>query len=78
MKSLDEISDKYYPGLSRGIFKRDTPDWPDSYNQDLDSGVILIEVGGNYNKLEEVANTVDALTNIIKIYIKGDNDENQS
>ena len=78
MNSLDEISDKYYPGLSRGIFKRDTPDWPDSYNQDLDSGVILIEVGGNYNTIEEVSNTVDALTKIIKVYIKGDNNENQS
>ena len=72
MNSLDEISDKYYPNLSRGIFKRDTPDWPDSYNQDLNSGVILIEVGGNDNTIEEVSNTIDALTNIIKIYIKGE------
>ena len=72
MQSLDEISDKYYPNLSRGIFKRDTPDWPDSYNQDLNSGVILIEVGSSENTIEEVSNTIDALTKIIKIYVKGE------
>ena len=72
MQSLDEISDKYYPNLSRGIFKRDTPDWPDSYNQDLNNGVILIEVGSSENTIEEVSNTIDALTKIIKIYVKGE------
>ena len=72
MQSLDEISDKYYPNLSRGIFKRDTPDWPDSYNQDLNKGVILIEVGASENTIEEVSNTIDALTKIIKIYVKGE------
>ena len=72
MQSLDAISDKYYPSLSRGIFKRYTPDWPDSYNQDLNQGVILIEVGAQDNTIEEVSNTIDALTNIIKTYVKGE------
>lgn len=73
MKSLDELSDKYYKGLSRGIYKRPTPSWPDSYNQDLNSGVILIEVGAKENDLDEVANTIDALAFILEKYIKGDN-----
>ena len=72
MKSLDEISDNLYPGLSRGIYYRPTPNWPDSYNQDLNSGIILIEVGGKENSIEEVTNTINALSSIIKKYIKGD------
>ena len=72
MKSLDSISDKLYPGLSRGIYNRPTPNWPDAYNQDLNSGVILIEVGGKENTMDEVENTVSALSNIIKEYIKGE------
>ena len=72
MKSLDNISDKLYPGISRGIYYRPTPNWPDSYNQDLNSGVILIEVGGKENTIDEVTNTINALSNIIKSFIKGD------
>lgn len=69
MKSLDELLDKYYPGLSRGIYNRPTPNWPDSYNQDLNSNVILIEVGAKDNTIEEVSNTTDALADIISKYI---------
>ena len=76
MKKLDELADKYYPNLSRGIYNRPTPNWPDSYNQDLNSGVILIEVGGKQNTIEEVSNTTDALCDIIKKYIKENNNEN--
>ena len=72
MKSLDDISDKLYPGLSRGIYYRPTPNWPDSYNQDLNNGIILIEVGAKDNTIEEVTNTVNALSNIIKTYIIGE------
>lgn len=72
MLSLDSLLDKYYPNLSRGIYNRPTPSWPDSYNQDLNSGVILIEVGGKENTIEEVSNTVLALSDVIKKYIKGE------
>ena len=72
MKSLDTLLDKYYPNLSRGIYNRPTPNWPDSYNQDLNSGIILIEVGGKDNTLEEVTNTVNALSFVIEKYIKGE------
>ena len=73
MLSLDSLLDKYYPNLSRGIYERPTPSWPDSYNQDLNSGVILIEVGGKENTIDEVSNTVLALSDIIKRYIEGEN-----
>ena len=72
MKSLDSLMDKYYKGVSRGIYNRPTPNWPDAYNQDLNPNVILIEVGAKENTIEEVSNTVDALSNVIKMYIKGE------
>ena len=72
MSELDSLCDEYFPGLSRGIYKRDTPTWPDSYNQDINTGVMLIEVGGEDNTLEEVSNTINALSKVIKIYIKGE------
>lgn len=72
MSKLDEISDKLYPGLSRGIYKKETPDWPLVYNQDLNKGVLLIEVGGKDNTIDEVINTTVALSNILKEYIKGE------
>ena len=76
MLSLDTLCDKYYPNLSRGIYKRETPSWPDSYNQDINSGVILIEIGATDNTFDEVSNTINALAKIIKIYINGEKDEN--
>lgn len=71
MEKLNTIAGKYYPGLSRGIYKRQTPNWPDSYNQDLNKGVLLIEVGGKENTLDEISNTIDALCDIITKYIEG-------
>ena len=72
MRALDLLADKLYPGLSRGIYNRPTPNWPDAYNQDLNNGVILIEVGGKENTFDEVSNTVNALSNIISNFIKGE------
>lgn len=71
MNELDKISDELYPGLSRGIYKKSTPDWPLVYNQDLNKGVLLIEVGATENTIDEVINTTDALSNIIKKYMRG-------
>ena len=43
------------------------------YNQDISSFCILIEVGGVDNTVEEVYQTMNALSNVISTYIKGDN-----
>lgn len=66
MNKLDEISDELYPGLSRGIFQRYA-----IYNQDINNNIILIEIGGNENTMDEVLNTIDALSDIIIKFIKG-------
>lgn len=71
-KKLDEISDNLYPCMSRGIYERETKGWDIVYNQDLSNNAILIEVGAKENTIDEVLNTVDALSNVLKKYIKGE------
>ena len=67
MTELDTLMDKYYPGLSRGIYERKA-----YYNQDLNKNIMLIELGAKENTIEEVTNTIDALTFIFNKYINGD------
>ena len=63
---LNSIINNKYPTLSRGIYNK----YVDNFNQDLDSNVILLELGGNYNKMEEVLPTIDALANSIEELLK--------
>ncbi|MBR3162090.1 MAG: stage II sporulation protein P [Bacilli bacterium] len=60
-----------YSNLSRGIIKKTGKYVNGVYNQDLNSNVILIEVGGNENTVEEVYNTSVALAEVLEKYIKG-------
>lgn len=64
MNALNDKLEKDYPGISRGIYKRNA-----IYNQDLDSNVILIEVGGDKNTIEEVYNSMEAFSNVLSWYI---------
>lgn len=72
MSRINEIINENYPGLSRGIYDVDIPDWPEIYNQDIDNNAILIELGAEYNTMNEVLNTIDVLSNSISQYIKED------
>ena len=67
-KINDKIEAKY-PALSRGIMQKEGPLVNGVYNQDLDSRVILIELGGDKNNLNEVLNTIDVLVNILGEYV---------
>lgn len=71
MNSINNISNKLYPGLSKGILKKSGKDVNGIYNQDISENVILIEVGGVDNNINEVLNTVNALSDILYTYIKG-------
>ncbi len=78
LKTSEEINgivDKYYPGLSKGILKKEGIGVDGIYNQDISSNSILIEVGGVDNTIDEVLNTVEALSNSLYFYINGDNNE---
>lgn len=65
-----KINEKY-PGLSRGVIKKQGAGVNGVYNQDISPNSMLIEVGGYENNIEEVMSTVDALSTILYDYIKG-------
>lgn len=71
-REIDDVSDSMYSCLSRGIYKRSTPNWKPAYNQDLSGDAMLIEIGAKENTMEEVLNTVDALGEVLTKYIKGE------
>ena len=74
-EEINSIVDKYYPGLSKGILKKEGIGVDGIYNQDISPNSILIEVGGVDNTIDEVLNTVEALSNCLYFYINGDNNE---
>ena len=72
LKVTSSLNDKIklkYPSISRGIYKKSGPGVNGIYNQDFDSNCILIEVGGQYNSILEVSNTIDVLARILYEYI---------
>lgn len=69
---LNEIITNKYPGISRGIYKKGGPGVNGVYNQDFSNRCILIEVGGVDNTIDEVSNTIDAISEMLRIYIKED------
>lgn len=66
---MNEIISSKYPGLSKGIYKKGGAGVNGVYNQDFSSRCVLIEVGGVDNTIEEVSNTIDAITYMITTYI---------
>ena len=66
---INKLFDKYYPGLSRGIYKKEGANVNGIYNQDISGNVMLIELGGVDNNIEEVLNTINAISDILSMYI---------
>lgn len=58
--------------ISRGILKKGGEGVDGIYNQDLFTGMLLIEIGGEYNKIEEVKRTIDVLSNVLKEVLKNE------
>ncbi|MEW9675015.1 stage II sporulation protein P [Lentibacillus sp. L22] len=69
-KDLNDKIEERYPGISRGIFKKDQSEGDGVYNQDLSNRSIVIEVGGVDNDSKELQNTADALADVLSEYIK--------
>ena len=69
-EKLNELINKKYPGLSRGIMKKKGKNVNGIYNQDLSEKIILIECGGYKNTTLEVYNTMEALSDVIKQYLE--------
>lgn len=66
---LNELISQFDSTLSRGIYQKEGPGVNGIYNQDFSSKVILIEVGGQYNTIEEVANTIEVIARVLKDYL---------
>lgn len=78
LKVTETLNNKFnekYPGLSRGIYKKQGSGVNGVYNQDFSSNTILIEVGGYENTIDEVYNTCEAIATILTEYIKEQEDE---
>lgn len=67
-KINNKILEKY-PELTRGIIKKEGYGVNGVYNQDLNSNVILIEIGGYENNIEEINNTLDLMAIVIGEYL---------
>ena len=66
---LNELIGQFDSTLSRGIYQKEGPGVNGIYNQDFSSKTILIEVGGQYNTIEEVANTIEVIARVLKDYL---------
>ena len=64
--------DAFNPNLCRGIMKKSGKGVNGIYNQDFNKNVMLIEVGGQYNSINEVNNTLKVLAKILTDFIKED------
>ncbi|XEC96788.1 stage II sporulation protein P [Paenibacillus tarimensis] len=62
---LHEALEKKYPGISRGVWGKDSATGNGEYNQSLSPESVLIEIGGVDNTLEESYRTADVLAGII-------------
>lgn len=71
---INDLFNKYYPGISRGIYKKEGANVNGIYNQDISGNVMLIELGGVDNNIEEVMNSVNAISDVLVRYV-GDQDK---
>lgn len=68
--NLNNLITSKYPTLSRGIYKKSGAGVNGIYNQDLSPNMVLLELGGQYNSIDEVNNTINLIVPIISDYIK--------
>jgi len=66
---MNGIINEKYPNLSKGIYEKGGKGVNGVYNQDFSSRCILIEVGGVDNTIEEVSNTIDAISYMLITYM---------
>lgn len=70
--NLNETIKNTYPTLTRGISIKSGSGVNGIYNQDLSPHTILIELGGQYNNITEVNNTIEILAKILADHVKGE------
>lgn len=73
-EDLSNIIKRYNKNLYRGIMKKSGKGVNGVYNQDFSPNVFLVEVGGQYNNISEVNNTLKIFANVLNDYIKENSD----
>lgn len=62
MEKMNSFLNNNYKGISKGILEKSGNKVNGVYNQDMSSNVLLIEIGGKENNIEEVNNTTEVLS----------------
>lgn len=73
--TLQKTLEKEIPGITRGITIKSGEGVNGIYNQDLSDKSVLIELGGQYNEIEELNNSLEVLAKAITKYIEGANEK---
>lgn len=69
-EKINNLMNEKYPGLSKGIYKKEGAGVNGVYNQDFSPYTILIEIGGQENTVDEVLNSSLAFTDCFMEVIK--------
>ncbi len=70
---INEILNNIHPQFTRGVMEKSGETVDGIYNQDLDPNALLIEVGGQYNNIEEINCSLVFLAEAINIYLEEQN-----
>jgi len=65
LNKMNNYLESNYPGISRGIYEKKGKGVDGIYNQDLNSNILLIEIGGIENNIDEVNNSTEILALMI-------------
>ena len=65
-EKLNTILNQKVPNITRGIIKKGGSGVNGIYNQDFSPNTLLFEIGGSYNKISEVTNTIHILAVSLK------------
>nr|WP_269448516.1 stage II sporulation protein P [Metabacillus kandeliae] len=67
-KDLHSLLEKKYPGISRGVFLKNSKGSNSLYNQDVSKNALLVEVGGEENNLPELEASAEAMADVFSTY----------
>lgn len=71
-EAINEYIKNINPKLTRGISQKGGSGVNGIYNQNISPNAILIELGGQYNNITEINNTLSILADAIYHYVKGE------
>lgn len=67
---LKTLLEEEVPGITRGLSLKEGDGVNGIYNQNLSSHSVLIELGGQYNEIEEINNTLKVLAKVFLRYLE--------